>query len=75
MWVSIASDAACAAALQQAVVGFGVYDTDTLQAVLQFPESAAGFARALCTVVSSGFAFSQNVLGHGTKGGRRGQGA
>ena len=44
-------DAACAAALQQAVVGFGVYDTDTLQAVLQFPESAAGFARALCTAL------------------------
>ena len=34
MWVSIASDGTCAAALQQAVVDFGVVDTDTLQAVL-----------------------------------------
>ena len=48
MWVSIALDAACAAALQQAVVDFGVVDTDALQAVLQIPEVAAGFARALC---------------------------
>jgi hypothetical protein len=37
----------CAAALQQAVVDFGVVDSDVLQAVLQIPESAAGFARAL----------------------------
>ena len=53
MWVSIASDAACAAALQQAVVDFGVVDSDALQAVLQIPESgcAAGFARALCTAL------------------------
>ena len=34
MWVSIASDGTCAAALQQAVVDFGVVDTDTLQAVM-----------------------------------------
>ena len=53
MWVSIASDAACAAALQQAVVGFGVVDTDTLQAVLQIPETAAGLARALCTALQA----------------------
>ena len=51
MWVSIASDAACAAALQQAVVDFGVLDTDALQAVLQIPEAAAGFARALCNAL------------------------
>ena len=51
MWVSIASDAACAAALQQAVVDFGLFDTDALQAVLQIPESAAGLARALCTAL------------------------
>ena len=53
MWVSIASDAACAAALQQAVVDFGVVDTDTLQAVLQIPETAAGLARALCTALQA----------------------
>jgi hypothetical protein len=53
MWVSIASDAACAAALQQAVVDFGVIDTDTLQAVLQIPETAAGLARALCTALQA----------------------
>eukprot|EP00326_Haptolina_ericina_P021025 CAMPEP_0181178106 /NCGR_PEP_ID=MMETSP1096-20121128/5537_1 /TAXON_ID=156174 ORGANISM="Chrysochromulina ericina, Strain CCMP281" /NCGR_SAMPLE_ID=MMETSP1096 /ASSEMBLY_ACC=CAM_ASM_000453 /LENGTH=116 /DNA_ID=CAMNT_0023266341 /DNA_START=1320 /DNA_END=1670 /DNA_ORIENTATION=- len=51
IWVSIASDAVCAAALQQAVVDFGVVDSDVLQAVLQIPESAAGFARALCTAL------------------------
>ena len=51
MWVSIASDAACAATLQQAVVDFGVVDTDALQAVLKIPETAAGFARALCTAL------------------------
>ena len=49
--VSIASDDACAAALQQAVVDFGVVDTDTLQAVLQVSETAAGLARALCTAL------------------------
>ena len=53
MWVSIASDATCAAALQQAVVDFGVVDTDTLQAVLQIPETAAGLARALCTALQA----------------------
>ena len=52
MWVSIASDAVCATALQQAVVDFGVVDTDALQAVLKYiPETAAGFARALCTAL------------------------
>ena len=51
MWVSIASDAVCAAALQQAVVDFGVVDTDALQAVLHIPETAAGFAWALCTAL------------------------
>ena len=51
MWVSIASDAVCAAVLQQAVVDFGVVDADALQAVLQVPETAAGFARALCTAL------------------------
>ena len=35
MWVSIASDAACAAALQQALDDYGVVDTDALQAVLE----------------------------------------
>ena len=39
MWVSIASDAACAAALQQAVADFGIVDTDALQAVLQILEA------------------------------------
>ena len=53
IWVSIASDATCAAALQQAVVDFGVVDTDTLQAVLQIPETAAGLARALCTALQA----------------------
>ena len=51
MWVSIASDAVCAAVLQQAVVDFGVVDADALQAVLQVPETAARFARALCTAL------------------------
>ena len=37
MWVSIASDAACAAALQQALDDYGVVDTDALQAVLEIP--------------------------------------
>ena len=50
MWVSIASDAVCATALQQAVVDFGVVDTDALQAV-NIPETAAGFARALFTAL------------------------
>jgi hypothetical protein len=47
MWVSIESEAACSAALQQALHKYGVLDTDTLQAVLE--SDAAGFARALCT--------------------------
>ena len=46
MWVSIASEASCAAALQQAVENYGIFDTATLQAVLLI--DAAGFARALC---------------------------
>ena len=46
MWVSIASDAVCAAALQQAVEAYGIYDTITLKSVLQ--HDVAGFARALC---------------------------
>ena len=48
MWVSIASDATCAAALQQAVVDFGVVDTDTLQAVLQIPETVLLDSLGLC---------------------------
>ena len=48
MWVSLTSDAACAAALQQAVVDFGVVDTDALQAVLQIPETAAVDSLGLC---------------------------
>ena len=53
MWVSIASDAACAAALQQALDDYGVVDTDALQAVLEIPETAAGLARALCTALQA----------------------
>ena len=49
MWVSIASDAACAAALQQAVEAYCIYDTITLKSVLQ--HDATGFARALCTAL------------------------
>ena len=45
MWVSIASDAACAAALQHAVQVYGIHDTETLQSVLEY--DATGFARAL----------------------------
>ena len=47
LWVSLASEAACAAALQHAVAMCGIYDTETLQAVLQ--HDAMGLARALCT--------------------------
>ena len=53
MWVSIASDAACAAALQQALDDYGVVDTDALQAVLEIPETAAGLARSLCTALQA----------------------
>ena len=49
MWVSIASEASCAAALQQTVGNYGIFDTASLQAVLLF--DAAGFARALCTAL------------------------
>ena len=51
MWVSIASDAECAAALQQALVDYGIFDTESLKAVLHF--GAAGFARALCTALQA----------------------
>ena len=53
MWVSITSDAACAAALQQAVEDYGVVNTATLQAVLH--HDASGFARprALCTALQA----------------------
>ena len=47
MWVSIGLEAACSAALQQALGNYGVFDTDALQAVLE--TDATGFARALCT--------------------------
>ena len=47
MWVSIGSEAACSAALRQALDNYGVFDTDALQAVLE--TDATGFARALCT--------------------------
>ena len=53
MWVSIASDAACAAALQQALDDYGVVDTDALQAVLEIPETAAGLAWSLCTALQA----------------------
>lgn len=53
MWVSLASDAACAAALQQALHDYGVIDTDALQAVLEIPQSAAGFSRSLCTALQA----------------------
>ena len=51
MWVSITSDAACAAALQQAVEDYGVVNTATLQAVLH--HDASDFARALCTALQA----------------------
>ena len=51
MWVSITSEAACSAALQHAVAMYDIYDTKTLQAVLQ--HDAAGLARALCTALQS----------------------
>ena len=47
MWVSIGSEAACSAALRQALDNYGVFDTDALQAVLD--TDATGFARAWCT--------------------------
>ena len=53
MWVSIASEASCAAALQQALDDYGVVDTDALQAVLDIPENAAGLARSLCTALQA----------------------
>ena len=49
LWVSLASEAACAAALQHAVAIYDIYDTETLQAVLQ--HDAAGLARAMCTAL------------------------
>ena len=52
MWVSLVSEAACAgcsAALQHAVAMYDIYDTETLQAVLQC--DTAGLARALCTAL------------------------
>ena len=51
MWVSIASDAACAAALQHAVQVYGIHDTETLQSVLEY--DATGFARALCSALQA----------------------
>ena len=42
LWVSLASEAACAAALQHAVAIYDIYDTETLQAVLQPDATAAG---------------------------------
>ena len=51
MWVSIASDAACAAALQHAVQVYGIHDTETLQTVLEY--DATGFARALCSALQA----------------------
>lgn len=49
MWVSIASEAACASTLRQAVDTYFIDDTWTLQRVLQ--HDAAAFARALCTAL------------------------
>ena len=49
LWVSLASEAACAAALQHAVAMYDIHDTETLQAVLQY--DAAGLPRALCTAL------------------------
>ena len=36
LWVSLVSEAACAAALQHAVAMYDIHDTETLQAVLQY---------------------------------------
>ena len=43
---SLESEAACSAALQQAVEEYGIFDTASLQAVLQY--DASDFARSLC---------------------------
>ena len=43
MWVSIESEAACSAALRQALDNYGVFDTDALQAVLE--TDTAGLSR------------------------------
>ena len=51
MWVSIDSEAACSAALQQTLDEYGIVDTDALQAVLE--DNAAGLARALCTALQA----------------------
>ena len=49
MWVSIDSDAACRAALLQALDEYGIVDTATLHGVLEV--AAADFARTLCTAL------------------------
>ena len=51
MWVSIDSEAACSAALHQALDEYGIVDTAVLQAVLE--HDAAGLARALCTALQA----------------------
>ena len=64
MWVSIGSEAACSAALRQALDDYGVFDTDALQAVLE--TDAAGFARALCTSLQTE-ALHTDRDGHGDR--------
>ena len=51
MWVSIDSEAACSAALQQSFLDFGIVDNDSLQLVLQF--DGASLARALCIALQA----------------------
>ena len=51
MWVSINSDAACRAALLQALDDYGIVDTATLHGVLEV--AAADFARTLCTALQA----------------------
>ena len=49
--MSIKSEAACSAALHQALDEYGVYDTVTLHVVLEV--AAADFARTLCTALQT----------------------
>ena len=51
IWVSIEPEAACSAALHQALDKYGVYDTVTLHVVLEV--AAADFARTLCTALQT----------------------
>ena len=51
MWVSIESEAACSAALRQALDEYGIVNTAILHGVLEV--AAADFARTLCTALQA----------------------